>query len=178
MKTDLQQALKRCSKPERVCLVVTYDEKHLRSNIMAVGWQMWTSVNPRMLAFSIAPTRYSHELLIKEQECVIAWPGEDMVKGVLFCGTASGARVDKFKETGWTEVAAEKVKSALIQECVVNLECTIEKTLRTGDHTLFTANILQGHVSEDERKILFTVKDELHFKRLGAAKGYKFGVFN
>jgi flavin reductase (DIM6/NTAB) family NADH-FMN oxidoreductase RutF len=178
MQIDLQQALKRCSKPERVCLIVTYDEKNSRSNIITVGWKMWTSLTPRMLAFSIAPTRYSHELLIKEKQCVIAWPGPDMLKGVLLCGTASGVNVDKFKATGWTALPASQTNASLIKEGVVNLECKIEDSVSTGDHTLFIAAVLQGYVSEDDRKILFTIKDELHFKHLGSGKGYKFGVFS
>jgi flavin reductase (DIM6/NTAB) family NADH-FMN oxidoreductase RutF len=178
MITDLQQALKRCSKPERVCMAVCYDEKQKRSNIITLGWKMWTSLKPRMIAFSVVPTRHSHNLLIKEKQCVIAWPGPDMVKGVLLCGTASGRGVDKFKETGWTPLPAVHVKAALIKECVVNLECEITDTLTTGDHTLFVATVLEGHVASDNRKILFTIKDELHFMHVGSEGGYKFGAFS
>jgi flavin reductase (DIM6/NTAB) family NADH-FMN oxidoreductase RutF len=178
MKADLAQAVKRCSKPERVCLVVCRDQEHSRSNIITLGWKMWTSLQPRMLAFSVSATRYTHELLLKEKQCVIAWPGEDMVKGTLLCGTASGRSTDKFQATGWTPLPARHVNASLIEECVVNLECEVNQSLTTGDHTLFVATIIAGYVSEDSRRILFTIKDEAHFKHLGSDRGYTFGAFS
>jgi flavin reductase (DIM6/NTAB) family NADH-FMN oxidoreductase RutF len=178
MKADLAQAIKRCSKPERVCMAVCYDEENSRSNIITLGWKMWTSLRPRMIAFSMVPTRHSHHLLMKEKQCVVAWPGEDMVKGVMLCGTASGRSVDKFKETGWTPLPARIVNTSLIEECVVNLECKLEHTLVTGDHTLFVASVVEGHVTEDKRRVLFTIKDEAHFKHVGSQKGYNFGAFS
>jgi flavin reductase (DIM6/NTAB) family NADH-FMN oxidoreductase RutF len=61
---------------------------------------------------------------------------------------------------------------------VVNLECEVNQSLTTGDHTLFVATIIAGYVSEDSRRILFTIKDEAHFKHLGSDRGYTFGAFS
>lgn len=174
---NLQKAVKKCSRPERVCLVVVADEKNRRTNITPVSWNMWTSTQPRIIAFSLHRKRYSHELLISRGECVLAWPGSELIQGVIMCGTTSGRDVDKFALTGWTPAEPSRVKTSLISECIVNLECNIINTVETGDHTVFFAHVSEGHVLEDNRGILFTVNEDVNFDNLGGGKGYRFGIF-
>src|SRR4030066_184224 len=101
MTRDLAKAVKRCSKPETVALLVVRDEANDRSNIMPLGWKMWTSGRPRWIAFSVALGHYSRELLDREGECTLAWPGSGMLDGVLRCGALSGRETDKVSLTGW-----------------------------------------------------------------------------
>lgn len=176
MITDLTRALKRCSKPETVALLVVRDAGHKRTNIMPLGWKMWTSSQPRMVAFSVHEDRFSHELLMKEQECVLAWPSRDMVDGVLACASVSGASTDKLELTGWETVPAKRVSAPLLSACVVNLECRVTETMTTGDHTLFVATVLEGHLVDDSSHVVFTLNDEAHFSHIGQGKGYRFGT--
>jgi flavin reductase (DIM6/NTAB) family NADH-FMN oxidoreductase RutF len=156
---------------------VVLDKDNERADIMPLGWKMWTSAQPRMIAFSISREHYSHDLLSRERECVLAWPGKDMIDGVLICGSASGRIADKFALTGWKTVEANIVKAPLIEESVVNLECQVTDTISTGDHTLFVCSVVEGYVRGDETRIIFTLNDEAFFSHLGQGKGYKFGTF-
>ncbi|MBU2567142.1 MAG: flavin reductase family protein [Elusimicrobia bacterium] len=135
--------------PEQVVLVVSWDEKNNRANIITLGWSMTTSFGPPMVAISVGHTRYSHQLISSTKEFVLAFPTLKMEKDVLFCGTNSGRDVDKFISTGLTPMTAKKVKPPLIKECLVNMECKVTGQLVTGDHTIFAGEIVAAYVSDE-----------------------------
>jgi flavin reductase (DIM6/NTAB) family NADH-FMN oxidoreductase RutF len=142
--------------PERTVLVVSVDENR-RPNLIALGWNMPTSITPPMAAISINHESLSQRLIHEEGEFVLVFPSKEMEDAVMYCGTHSGRDVDKFKETGLTAVEAKYVKPPLVEEAVVNMECRVIGELVTGDHTLFVGEILTAYVSEEPRKALFNL---------------------
>jgi flavin reductase (DIM6/NTAB) family NADH-FMN oxidoreductase RutF len=175
--TDILKAVKRCSKPETIALLVVRDARHNRADVMPIGWKMWTSGKPRMIAFSVSRDHYSHELLLLERECVLAWPGKEMLEGLLAAGSMSGRTADKLEQTGWKTLPARHVNAPLLEAGIVNLECRVAETLETGDHTLFVCSIEGGHLAEDDSRVVFTLNDEVYFSHVGQGKGYRFGTF-
>ncbi len=75
---------------------------------------------------------------------MIAYPGSDLEKEMLICGTKSGRDVDKFEATGMTARPALKVKPPLIEECIVNMECEVTHAVDVGSHTIFVGRIVQA----------------------------------
>ena len=141
--------------PEQVVLVVTWDEKNNRPNIITLGWSMQTSFNPPMIAISVGKTRHSHGLISKTKEFVLCFPTEKMEKEVLFCGSTSGSQTDKFKEIGLTPIPSKKVKPPLIKECLACFECKVAGILDTGDHTIFAGEVLKAYISETPSKRIY-----------------------
>lgn len=173
-KTDLATFRKYCARPERIVWAVAeYDGKR---SICPLGWKMNTSISPPMMAISVAPSRFTHELIVKSGEFVLAWPGEDLAEETLFCGTNSGRNVDKFKETGLTPVKGEFVNAPLIKECIANLECKLVGQLTTGDHTIFVGEILAVWVNENPKRLLCSIDNSGGYDFLLEKKGYRFGV--
>ena len=172
---SLGEAARRWSRPERVVLAVSVDDEGT-PDIIALGWKMNTSGRPPMIAISIGHGRYSLPLISKANEFVLAVPGEDLADEVLFCGTRSGRKVDKFKETGLTPMPGKFVRAPLIKECVANVECRLVGTLDTGDHTIFVGEILAAWASDDERRNLLSVGEESGYEQVGGGHGYRFGV--
>ena len=171
-----EEALRTSETPARVVLAVSFDSGNNRSNIIALGWKMRTSLQPPMVAISIGKTRYSHQLLNEVGEFVLAFPGEDLAEQVFFCGTNSGRNVDKFKEANLTPVEAKSVKPALIEECAVNFECRVTGTLETGDHTIFAGEVLTSWVSDEKKKLLLSVSYQEAYQVLLEKKGHRLGV--
>jgi flavin reductase (DIM6/NTAB) family NADH-FMN oxidoreductase RutF len=66
-----------------------------------------------------------------------------------YCGIVSGRDVDKFKATGFTPVPGTRVKTPLIKECPVNMECEVRQILKLGAHDLFLAEIVANHIDEE-----------------------------
>ncbi|HOL22188.1 MAG TPA: flavin reductase family protein [bacterium] len=173
-KADIQTFKKYCDRPMRIVWAVA--EYGGKRSICPLGWKMNTSFSPFMMAISVAPTRFTHELIVKSGEFVLAWPGEDLAETTLFCGTCSGRNVDKFKETGLTPVKGEYVKAPLVKECIANLECKVAGQLTTGDHTIFAGEVVAVWVNENPSRLLCSIDNSGGYDFLLEKKGYRFGV--
>jgi flavin reductase (DIM6/NTAB) family NADH-FMN oxidoreductase RutF len=126
---------------------------------------MPVSIDPPLVAISIAPKRYSHKLIEKTKEFVVNIPTMDIVKETLVCGRRSGKTYDKFKETELTPLPAKMVQPPIIKECVAHLECKLFQQITVGDHTLFIGRVLTAYADDgvfDEKFDLRKVKPVYH----------------
>lgn len=163
-----------CGRPCRVCWAVARHKN--QQSICPLGWKMQTSMNPLMFAVSIAPPRFTHDLILNSAEMVIAWPDEDLAQATLDCGTQSGRDTDKFEQYSLTPVPATDVSVPLVKECAVNMECTVNGRLTSGDHTIFAAEVLRIWVNPDHKRQLCLVDDSSGFETLLKAGAYRFGA--
>jgi len=123
--------------------------KNGKPNIITLAWAMPTSINPPLIAISIAPQRHSHKLIEETKEFVVNIPTMNILKETLFCGRASGRDHDKFKETGLTRLRGRKVKAPAVRECVAHLECKLHSQIATGDHTIFVGEIVEAYADKE-----------------------------
>lgn len=134
--------------PKLTVLVTSIDQEK-NANIITVAWAMPTSVNPPLVAISVGPSRYSHDLIQETGEFVINIPSQELLEEVKFCGSKSGSSVNKFEETSLTSEDSQKLDTPRISECAANIECEVVDELRTGDHTIFIGKILASPVKEE-----------------------------
>jgi flavin reductase (DIM6/NTAB) family NADH-FMN oxidoreductase RutF len=134
--------------PPSVVVLVTCLDPDGDANIITLGMYMPISFDPPMVTIGVAPTRYSHDLIADSGEFVVNVPSIDYEEESHLCGTVSGRDVDKFHETGFTMVQAEKVKTPLIKECFGHMECKVVQTHTCGDHTLFVGEVLRASLDE------------------------------
>ena len=142
--------------PEHIVLAVTLAPGD-RVNVITLGWSMITSHQPPMMAVSIGNTRYSHELLSGSDEFVLAFPGRNMAREALYCGTHSGRNVDKIAETGLKLVSGNKIGVPLLKQAVANFEMKLVGRLTTGDHTIFVGEVVESHRHVDPPERLYTL---------------------
>ena len=86
--------------------------------------------------------------------------------------------MDKFSATQLTPMAAEKVKSPLIKECPVNLECRVKQVIPLGSHDLFLGEVVAAHMDteiQDEKGRIDTGKAKLFAFSAGAAEYWSLG---
>lgn len=121
--------------------------KNGKPNVTTIAWAMPTSVNPPLVAVSIAPQRHSHALIAESQEFIINVPTLELLQSVYACGSFSGRSFDKFKKAGLTPIPAKKVKAPAINECVGHLECVLRDQITTGDHTVFVGEIVKAYAN-------------------------------
>ncbi len=117
-------------------------------NIITIAWIGTACHDPPMVSAAIRPTRHSHELIKKSGEFVVNIPTKEILEEVDYCGTISGRDVNKFAETGLTKEKAKKLSAPLIEECPVNIECTLEKMVSLGTHDLVIGRIVAVNVDE------------------------------
>ncbi|MFW5912339.1 MAG: flavin reductase family protein [Candidatus Hadarchaeota archaeon] len=148
-KTSLDEAIEK-KYPEKVALIVT-KSKEGKINVMPAGWFMFTSHEPRMIAVSVGLKRHTHKLLNQGDEFVVTFPSRQQKKDLLYCGKNSGADVDKISETDLKTVPSAKLETPLIDESVACFECLKKNSTKTGDHTIFSGEIVAAHISEREK---------------------------
>ena len=68
-----------------------------------------------------------------------------MVREVDICGVHSGTDTDKFKLCHFTEYKSSKISSPGIEQCPVNIECLLKKTVDLGSHHMFIGEVVKIH---------------------------------
>ncbi len=137
--------------PTPVVLVTCVDEAE-KPNIITLAWAGVVNSDPPMIGISIRPERYSHHCVRRSREFVVNLPSAEMVRKVDACGVLSGKETDKFAAMGWKPVPAQKVKTPLIDECPVQMECQVREIISLGSHDLFLGEIVALHVKEEIQK--------------------------
>jgi flavin reductase (DIM6/NTAB) family NADH-FMN oxidoreductase RutF len=163
-----------CGRPQRICWAVA--EHGGRRSICPLGWKMTTSFSPPMMAISVAPPRFTHDLIADSGEVVLAWPGEDLAEATLLAGTTSGRDGDKFAACGLTAMPGTQVRAPRVKEALANLECKVRGRLTTGDHTIFACEIVEVWLNETPRRLVCQVGSEGGFEVLAEKGRYRMGV--
>ena len=119
-----------------------------KANIITIAWCGVVCSKPPMISISVRPSRYSHKLIKQSGSFVVNIPREDMLKETDHCGIVSGSVTDKFKACGLTAVPGSKIPSPMIEECPVNIECRLVKSLELGAHDMFIGEVVTVHVDD------------------------------
>jgi flavin reductase (DIM6/NTAB) family NADH-FMN oxidoreductase RutF len=138
-----------------------------KPNAMTIGWGtvgiIW---GKPIFIVLVRPSRYTHGLIEQTEDFTVNVPSGDMADVVAFCGSASGRDHDKFAEKGLVAVPGRKVKSPIIDQCVIHYECKvvhkndvlkdnlaseiISSAYPGGDfHTIYYGEILSVYASPD-----------------------------
>ncbi len=117
-----------------------------KQNIIAITFIAPVTTDPNCVMISVAPQRYSYDMIKKSGEFVVNIPGPELLYETQYTGRHSGRDVDKFKETGLTAVPAQVVKAPLIDECWGHVECKVIKEVDVGVHTMFIGEIVAASV--------------------------------
>ncbi|TCK86759.1 flavin reductase (DIM6/NTAB) family NADH-FMN oxidoreductase RutF [Natranaerovirga hydrolytica] len=130
-------------------VLVSCGDKKETFNLITIAWTGTICTNPPMVYISIKPSRHSYDLIKETKDFVINLTTADMVKAVDYCGVKSGKNINKFEITQLTPEKATKVKSPIIKESPVNIECILKDIVTLGSHDMFIAEVVAVNV-EDE----------------------------
>lgn len=134
--------------PEGIAIAIAKDEQG-KYNPITLCWVMRTSLEPPMLAISIALTRYSLGAIRRAGEFVVSVLSTGMAADALFHGTKSGRDMDKLAECRTKTQPASEIDGVLLADAVANFECKLECELLTGDHVIFAGRVVASHVNTD-----------------------------
>ncbi|HLF80346.1 MAG TPA: flavin reductase family protein [Anaerolineales bacterium] len=131
--------------PAAVGLITTGTD---RPNVMTCNRMASCSAEPPRLSVSIRPKRYSHGLIRNTGEFVLNLPTPGQALLADYVGVVSGREEDKFAIAGLRLAPALRVKTPLLADCPVNIECAVEHELDLDSHTLFIGRVLAVHAEE------------------------------
>lgn len=136
-----------------------------KNNIITLAWHTPISRDPALLGVAIAKSHLSYELIKKSEEFIINIPSVNILKQAIFCGSVSGNKSDKFKESKLTaEKAARLIKTPIIKECIGHIECYLRDVKDIGDHGLFIGEAIYASAEKglfdetwqiDKAKLIF-----------------------
>lgn len=141
-------------KPENVVFVISYDRKNKRASGMVAGWSMKCSSKPKLFSVALWERGYTHKLIRDTKEFVIAVPNKSLEKTLNVFGTRHGDKIDKFKVTKVATQDAKHINAPLLSDATINLECKLEKELKTGDHIIFVGRVLVAYHNEGKKILL------------------------
>ena len=119
-----------------------------KSNIVTVAWTGTINSDPAMCYISLRPTRHSYKMIKESGEFVINLTTRELAKATDWCGCRTGAKFDKFKETGLTKEKAKFVKCPIIKESPASIECRVKEIKELGSHHMFIAEVLSVDVED------------------------------
>ena len=128
-----------------------------RINGMTASWVSQVSLSPLLLMVSIAPSRYSHDLIKESRVFAVNVLASDQVDLGKRFGFQSGRQVDKF--AGLEYLTATTGSPVLPQACAF-FDLKLVDTFPAGDHTLFVGNVVEGKILHPEiHPLVFSKKD-------------------
>lgn len=117
-------------------------------NVMTCNRVISCSAEPPRLGIAIRPSRYTHTLIQECGEFVVNIPAPDQARLSDYLGVVTGREEDKISIAGLGLAPAVHVKTPLLDDCPVNIECTLEQSLALDSHTLFIGLVQAVHADE------------------------------
>ncbi|MBI5300634.1 MAG: flavin reductase family protein [Chloroflexi bacterium] len=131
--------------PVAVALVTTGGDT---PNVMTCNRIASCSAEPPRLSISVRPNRYSHSLIRATREFVVNIPTPEQATLSDYLGVVTGRKENKIEIAGLKLAPALKVKTPLLADCPVNIECIVEREIELDSHTMFIGLVQQVHVEE------------------------------
>ena len=143
-----------------------------RPNAMTIGWgSLGIYWSRPVFVVPVRRSRYTHGCIEHTGDFTVNVLPARLAEVAAFCGSVSGRDHDKFAEARLTAAAASRVKSPLIEECVLGYECRLvhhndlapaaldgaikQSAYAGGDyHTFFFGEILAVQAALDLAKLL------------------------
>ena len=150
-KINLPQAAKLTS-PNPVSLVCTQKPDGL-TNLATVSWWTYLSFNPNMIAFAMAKTSYSGEMVQNSRKVILTIPGAELSEAAMGCGSTTGRNTDKVAkfDIELAEVEGSSIKVPVHSR--VAIVCGLKEFYETGDHYLYICDVEQVYGNEAEEAL-------------------------
>ena len=126
-------------------------------NGRTAAWVSQVSLHPLLVMVSIAPPRYTHDL-VKESGifAVNVLTSEQVELGKRF-GYKSGRKVDKFAGLEWISKATG---APILPQAYAYLDLKLVSTHAAGDHTLFVGEVVEAKILHPQAQPLVFRKSD------------------
>lgn len=150
-KITLPQAA-RFTSPNPVTIVCT-QKPDGSTNLATVSWWTYLSFDPNMIAYAMAKTSYSGEMVRNNKKAILTIPGAEIAEAVMGCGSTTGRNTDKAEKFGveLTEVENSSIKIPVHSR--VAIQCRLKECHEVGDHFLYICDVEQAYGTAGEKAL-------------------------
>ena len=123
------------------------------TNLATVSWWTYLSYNPNMIAYAMAKTSYSGEMVRNNKKVILTIPGADIADAVMGCGSTTGRDTDKITKFGieMQDIPDSDIKIPLHSRLAI--KCSLKEFIETGDHYLYICNVEDVYGNEQEEAV-------------------------
>jgi len=140
---------------------------------MTLSWTCPISLEPPLIVLAIHPSRYTHDLLERAQECVLNIAARPLGEHIEQFGNRSGADLNKLEASGLDVEAGRRVDAPWIAQSLAHIECAVVDRIAPGDHSLFIVQIVgawaEAEAFADVWRVQGQPEDLLPLTHLGGA---------
>jgi flavin reductase (DIM6/NTAB) family NADH-FMN oxidoreductase RutF len=119
-----------------------------KPNFMTVAWAGIANGEPPMISLAIRPARHTLVGIREHSQFSVNVPSDSQAREVDFCGVKSGATVNKVERCKFKVFRGLLEHAPLVEECPINLECTVRQIIDLDSHCLVLGEIVETHVSD------------------------------
>ncbi|MCK4723457.1 MAG: flavin reductase family protein, partial [Dehalococcoidia bacterium] len=148
----------------KVAAIVTASAGGKR-NAMAVAWHSSVSFKPPLYGISIAPKRFTYQLILESREFGINFVPFEAAELVASVGGSGGGEIDKFQRFGMAEERPLKTNVPILKDAYAAYECNLVDNITYGDHVWVVGEIVAAHFVDD----VFTAKGALDLGKVSPA---------
>ena len=108
---------------------------------LTAAWVSRVSIEPPLVAVSVAPTRHTHGLLAPDGRFTLSILHEDQLETARLFGLHSGRDRDKWAETPHVLMGGD---CPAVAGCSARLLCRVVGRCAAGDHELFIGEVVES----------------------------------
>lgn len=145
--------------PEVIGAVITFDNNNERMNLCPVNFQAVSTKyeHPLTVCLGLSNKSYTLENILTCKQFVYAYPSLEQLKDIIYCGTVSGHKTNKLKNTGLQFTDSNKVAPPNLQNAVINFECELQHSYVVGDFTLVVGLVKHMEGNPNEAKKIYSL---------------------
>jgi flavin reductase (DIM6/NTAB) family NADH-FMN oxidoreductase RutF len=128
----------------RVAAIVTAQAKG-RQNAMAVAWHTSIAFEPPLYGISIAPKRFTYQLIVESKEFGVNFLPFSEAELVASVGGSKGEEIDKFRRFDIARDKSVKTAVPILKDAYAAYECKLVDDRGYGDHRLLVGEIVVVH---------------------------------
>lgn len=120
------------------------------TNLATVSWWTYLSYKPSMIAYAMAKTSYSGEMVRSNRKVILTIPGAEIAEAVVGCGSTTGRDTDKSTKFS---IEMQEIPDSEIQIPIhsrVAIQCRLKEYHEVGDHYLYICDVEQVFADESE----------------------------
>lgn len=117
-----------------------------KANYMTAAWATVACMAPPMVCVALNKTRYTVIGIEENKTFSLNVPATPQVIETDYCGIASGSNADKSKI--FTSFYGRLKTAPMPEECPVNIECRLFKSVDCGSHRLYIGEVVEIHADK------------------------------
>ncbi len=133
-----------------------------KRNAMAAAWHSAISFKPPLYGVSVAPKRFTYQILLESKEFGINFMPFEAAELVASVGGSGGKEIDKFMRFDIAEEKPLRTSVPILKDAYAAYECKLVDNKAYGDHVWVVGEIVAVHYIDD----FFTTEGTLDLSRL------------